>query len=147
MRHVGCLRKGHCHEDSSFLDTRQALGKLTRRLVLIEMITTLCKPFDTLRGRDTASSNHQKVIPKAFAATGVHGLSGKIETRDVLHLKVDFRTQQRPLRAFQLFLEEQVEGHVHEGRFVEMIGTIGQQGDTHLIAKYLRIQFADQLVG
>ncbi|MNC59205.1 hypothetical protein D3C75_1090000 [compost metagenome] len=74
-------------------------------------------------------------------------LTGEIEARDFLHLKVDFRAQQRTFGALQFFLEELVEGHVHEGWFVVMIRRIGQQRNTHLIAQNLRIEFADQLIG
>ncbi|MNM36907.1 hypothetical protein D3C81_476270 [compost metagenome] len=121
MRHIGGLRKGYGDEDSPPLDTGQALGQLPCGFVLVEVIPALLQTFDAFGGRYATGGDHQKIIAKALAGPCVQGLPSEIETAYVLNLKINFRAQQGPLRAFQVFLEEQVERHIHERRLVVVI--------------------------
>lgn len=77
----------------------------------------------------------------------MQGLPGEIEVGDFLHLEVDFRAQQRALRALELVFEELVEGHVHERGLVVVMSGIGQQGHAHLLAEHFRVELAYQLIG
>ena len=111
------------------------------------MIPRLLQPLDALGSGYAARRDHQKVIAHAPSRAGVQGLPGEVEAGHLLHLEVDFRSQQRTLGPFQVFLEIAVEGNVHEGRFVIMIRRIRQQFDRDLVFEYFRVKLSDQLIG
>ncbi|CUK17297.1 Uncharacterised protein [Achromobacter sp. 2789STDY5608615] len=147
VRHIGRLGKGDADEYAPAFDRGQAAGQLPRRLVLVEMVARLAQALDALGRGNATGGDDEIVVAMALAAARVQLLGVEIEARHLVDAELDFRPQQGTFGALELFLEEQVERHIHEGRFVVMIRRIGQQHDADLAGRHFGIQLVDQLVG
>ncbi|KAG1432793.1 hypothetical protein G6F57_022693 [Rhizopus arrhizus] len=103
------------------------------------MIAGFFQAFYALGRGDAARGDDQVVIAVALALLRQQFLAVEFKPRDFIDVEMDLGAQQRTFRALQLFLEEKIEGHIHEGGLVVVVRRIRQQRDADLASRHLRI--------